>query len=278
MAISNFISTVWSETLYKELENNYVGVKLCSREFEGDIRGEGDRVKICGIGPVTVFDYTKNTDMPAAEVLSDNERTLIINQAKGFNFFIDSVDLAQSKKTLMQAAMKEASDALADVADKYIYSLTDTNVESITNATADSANIINTISDARKILMENNVPNSARISLEVPPAVEQKLVLAKVLRSTDNAAELGRGYIGSFMGFDIYVTNNIKADSDGNYKCIARTGRAIAFAEKVSSVKAYEPELRHGDAVKGLHLYGAKIIYPKEMVFLNIKPVAETVI
>lgn len=275
MAITNFIPTLWSETLYQELEKDYVGVKLCSREFEGEIRGEGDRVKICGVGPVTVFDYKKNQDMPSAEVLSDNERTLIIDQAKGFNFFLDSIDRAQSKKSLMQAAMKEASNALSDVADKFIYSLTDEKVETVTDNAATSASILNTISDARRILMEHNVPNSARISLEVPPAVEQKLVLAKVLRSTDNAAELGRGYIGSFMGFDIYVTNNITADSKGFYRCIARTERAIAFAEQVSSVKAYEPELRHGDAVKGLHLYGAKIIYPKEMVFVKVKPTDE---
>ncbi len=278
MAITNFIPTLWSETLYAELEKDYVGVRLCSREFEGDIRGEGDRVKICGIGPVTVFDYRKNQDMPAAEVLSDTERTLVIDQAKGFNFFLDSIDLAQSKKSLMQAAMKEASNALSDVADSYIYSLTDSAVEEVTNDTVTSESIISTIADARRILMEHNVSNAAKISLEVPPAVEQKLVLAKVLRSTDNVEALGRGYIGSFMGFDIYVTNNIKADADGSYRCIARTGRAIAFAEQVSAVKAYEPELRHGDAVKGLHLYGAKIIYPKEMVFLNLTPVAETAI
>ena len=275
MAIQNFIPTLWSETLFSELKKNYVAVKLSNREFEGTIRGEGDRVKICGIGPVTVFDYTKNTDMPAAEVLSDNERTLIIDQAKGFNFFIDDIDMAQSKKGLMQAAMKEAADALADVADRFVYSLSDDSVATVTNADANSVNIINTISEARKILMEHNVPNSAQISLEVSPAVEQKLVLAKVLRSTDNAEDLGRGYIGKFMGFDIYVSNNITADDSGAYRCIARTPRAIAFAEQVNSVKAYEPELRHGDAVKGLHLYGAKIIYPKEMVYLNITPGAE---
>ena len=126
--------------------------------------------------------------------------------------------------------------------------------------------------------MENNVPNSAKVSLEVPPAIEQKLVLAKVLRSTDNVEALGRGYIGSFMGFDIYVTNNITPTGDGSYRCIARTGRAIAFAEQVSAVKAYEPELRHGDAVKGLHLYGAKIVYPKEMVFLHLTPGDEEMI
>ena len=275
MAINNFIPTLWSETLYTELEKDYVGVKLCSRDFEGEIRGEGDRVKICGIGPVTVFDYNKNTDMPAAEVLSDTERTLVIDQAKGFNFFLDSVDLAQSKKGLMQAAMKEASAALSDVADRYVYSLEDDAVEVLDNSYLTSTSIISTLAEARRILMENNVPNSTRISLEVPPAVEQKLVLAKVLRATDNEAALGRGYIGTFMGFDIYVTNNLRQLPSGAFRCIARTGRAIAFAEQVSAVKAYEPELRHGDAVKGLHLYGAKIIYPKEMVFLDLTPAPE---
>jgi hypothetical protein len=216
--------------------------------------------------------------MPAAEVLSDNERTLVIDQAKGFNFFLDSIDLAQSKKGLMQAAMKEASGALSDVADRFVYSLTDSAVEAVDSDNVTSTSIISTIADARRILMENNVPNSAKLSLEVPPAIEQKLVLAKVLRSTDNVDALGRGYIGSFMGFDIYVSNNIQKNGDGSFRCIARTGRAIAFAEQVSAVKAYEPELRHGDAVKGLHLYGAKIIYPKEMVFLNLTPGEEAAV
>lgn len=278
MAITNFIPTLWSETLYTELEKDYVGVRLCSREFEGEIRGEGDRVKICGIGPVTVFDYKKNQNMPAAEVLSDTERTLVIDQAKGFNFFLDSIDLAQSKKGLMQAAMKEASGALSDVADKFVYSLTDDAVETVENDSVTSTSVISTIADARRILMEHNVPNSAKLSLEVPPAIEQKLVLAKVLRSTDNVDALGRGYIGSFMGFDVYVSNNIQKNGDGSFRCIARTGRAIAFAEQVSAVKAYEPELRHGDAVKGLHLYGAKIVYPKELVFLNLTPGEEAAV
>ena len=125
--------------------------------------------------------------------------------------------------------------------------------------------------------MEHNVPNSANLSLEVSPAVEQKLVLAKVLRSTDNSNELGRGYIGKFMGFDVYVTNNIKVEG-GVHRCVARTSRAIAYAEQLNTVKAYEPELRHGDAVKGLHLYGAKIVYPKEMVFINVTPAEEPVV
>ena len=270
MAITNFIPTVWSEALYEELQKNYVGVKLSSREYEGEIKTQGDRVKINGLGPVTVFNYTKNTNMPAPEVLSDNSRTLIIDQAKGFNFCIDAIDDVQSSPKLVQAAMKKAADALSDVADKYIYSLSDDNVPTLLQEELTVDNIVALMSSARRILMENNVPNSAAISLEVPPAVEQLLVMANVLTDTNNSNALSKGYIGKMLGFDIYVTNNIEKAADGFYRCIARTDRAIAFAEQINSIKPYEPELRNGTAVKGLHLYGAKIVYPKEMVFIDV--------
>lgn len=275
MAITNFIPTVWSEALYEELNKNYVGVKLCSREFEGDIKNQGDRVKINGLGPVTVFNYEKNTDMPSPEVLSETTRTLVVDQAKGFNFYIDSIDDVQSSPKLIQAAMKKAADSLSDEADKYIYSLTDSAVATLEANSPTTENIMKYISTVRRMLMENNVPNSAKISLEVPPVVEQLLVMANVLTDTNNSKALSRGYIGKMLGFDIYVTNNIES-KNGVYRCIARTDRAVAFAEQINSIKPYEPELRNGTAVKGLHLYGAKIVYPKEIVFLDVTP-ADTV-
>ena len=270
MAIQNFIPTLWSETLYSELEKDYVGVRLCNRDFEGEIRGEGDRVKICGVGPVTVFDYNRNEDMPAAEMLSDNERTLVIDQAKGFHFYLDSVDKAQAKNGLMQAAMKQASNALADVADKYIYELYDEQVPSFEYLDLSCVEFVSAIAEARKTLLENNVPSSAKLYLEVPPCVEEKLILANVMNSTNNTATLQKGYLGSFLGFEIYVSNNIYRDpSSGAYRCVARTGRAIAFAEQLSEIDAYRPELRFADAIKGLHLYGAKAVYAEEILRLK---------
>ena len=47
---------------------------------------------------------------------------------------------------------------------------------------------------------------------------------------------------------------------------VMRTKRAVAFAEQLSEIEAYRPEMRFSDAVKGLHLYGAKVIYPTELV------------
>ena len=49
MAITNFISTVWSENLLKQLGEKYVGVLNCNREFDGDIKSKGSKVKICGL-------------------------------------------------------------------------------------------------------------------------------------------------------------------------------------------------------------------------------------
>ena len=92
MAISNFISTVWSETLIKQLDQEYIGVKNCNRDFEGEIRGKGSTVKICSVGDITISDYTKNTDLSDPQTLSDSATNLVIDQAKSFNFQIDDVD------------------------------------------------------------------------------------------------------------------------------------------------------------------------------------------
>ena len=54
------------------------------------------------------------------------------------------------------------------------------------------------------------------------------------------------------------------------HKCFVRTKRSIAYAEQLSEIDAYRPELRFADAVKGLHLYGAKLVYTDELILLNL--------
>lgn len=277
MSLNNFIPTVWAETLYKELEKDFVAVKNCNRDYEGEIKSAGDTVKISGIGPVTVSSYTKNTDIAAPETLDDNTRSLVIDQQKYFNFQIDDVDRAQQKPKIMQEAMKEASVALADTADQYVYSLTHEDVVTVTQASVTSANIVSILSDVRKRLRRNNVKDGDEVMLEISPDIEEKILLAKILRDTDNSKSLGKGYLGTFLGFRIFVSNNIPVASNVS-TCWARTKRAVTFADQINDVEAYRPEKRFSDAVKGLHVYGAKIIYPKELIKIAMTPAAETVI
>ena len=91
--------------------------------------------------------------------------------------------------------------------------------------------------------------------------------------ASDNSESLEKGCIGVIGGCKVFVSNNIvvSEDVDVNFhKCFVRTKRAIAFAEQLSEIEAFRPERRFADAVKGLHLYGAKLIYPGELVVLNL--------
>ena len=273
MAISNFIPTVWSENLYTQLDKKYIAVNHCNREFEGDIKEKGCTVNIVGVGEVSVFDYTKDTDMSDPQVLSDVARSMVIDQAKAFNFQIDDIDRAQCTPKLMNEAMKVAASALANAADSYVFSLYSqaTNVIKEDSTTVD--NIINHIIDARTKLFANNVSDASDIVIEVSPAVAAIILKAKIDLSTDNTDALETGCIGSIGGCKIFVSNNIASEDKTGatyYKCFARTKRAIAFASQLSEINAYRPEKRFADAVKGLHLFGAKVVYPGEMVLLDL--------
>lgn len=276
MSLRSFIPDLWSETLYKALDKEYIAVKNCSREFEGDVKTKGDCVKIVGLNPISVFDYVANTDMQAPEQLSDSLRTLNITQAKAFNFIVDDIDNAQALPGVMQEAMRLAASALSDVADKYVYSL-HSEVASENTLTAEALTkegVVDFLLSARQKLLEKNVPGNEDIILEVSPAVASLITKAQILSGTNNEQALDKGCIGKFLGFKIYVSNNVFSSGEV-YKCFARTKRAIAFAEQINEVEAYRPESRFADAVKGLHLYGAKIVYPNELLLLNITPAAE---
>lgn len=270
MAIKNFIPTVWSENLYTELDRQYIAVKHCNREFEGDIRGRGSSVKICGVGAINVSNYTKDTDLSTPQTLSDNVRELLIDQAKCFNFQIDDIDRAQTTPKLMSAAMKVAANALAGEADKYVYSLYEGAGNTVTDANVTAETLLDHFIEARKLLYMNNVTDSSDIVFEVSPEIATLIIKAKLANLSDNNDVLENGCLGSIAGCKIYVSNNIVKDEGGQHKCLARTSRAIAFAEQLSEINAYRPEKRFADAVKGLHLYGAKVVYPTEMVLLDL--------
>ena len=268
MSLTNFISTVWSETLLTQMAKKYVAVANCNREFEGDIKNRGDCVKICGVGEINVFEYTKNSDFELdTQQLSDSVKTLVIDQSKAFNFQIDDIDRAQSNPRLMDAAVKNAAAALANTADQYVFGLCVKAGNSIAE-TATVDNIISLIIDAQTKLLENNVCDPSDNVIEVSPAVGALILKNKInIANSDTALETG--CIGTVAGCKIFISNNIVV-SGNTHKCLARSKRAIAFAEQLSEMDAYRPEKRFADAVKGLHLYGAEVIYPSEMVRLDL--------
>ena len=273
MSVSTFIPTIWSENLYQELDKQYIAVANCNREFEGEIKNKGSVVRICGVGAVTVSDYKKNTDMSDPQLLSETIKDLAIDQAKCFNFQIDDIDRAQSSPKMMSAAMRLAASALANEADKHIFGLYQQAGRTITAGYVNDETILNHFIDAVTTLQKNNVVDTDQIVIEISPMVAAVILKSKIKLLSDNNEVLENGCIGKIAGCNVFVSNNLSYSADGDstgYWCYIRTKRAIAFAEQLSEIEAYRPEKRFSDAVKGLHLYGAKVVYPSEFVVLRI--------
>jgi hypothetical protein len=269
----NFIPTIWSENLLQSLDQHYVGVANCSREYEGDIKEMGSIVKIPGLSAIDIKTYTANTDMEDPQDLYNFSRELKIDQAKYFHFQVDDVDRAQANPRLMDGAMRIAAEGLSKVADSYVFSLGESAGIKMEGTDITEANVMEYILKAREHLYRNGVLDSKDVVLEVSPAIATALIKAKIDLSTNNQELLENGCIGSIAGCKVFVSNNLSVGWEGEaeyFDCFMRTKRAISFAEQVSEIVAYCPEKRFADAIKGLHLYGAEVIYPNELVRLRL--------
>ncbi len=272
MTLDTFIPSIWSARLLQNLQNALVYGQpgVINSDYEGEIRDIGSAVKIHAIGAVTVGSYTKNSNMSAAEVLTDAELTLSIDQAKYFNFQIDDVDKAQTKPKVMSEAMREAAYALANTADAYIAGLyTGIDAGNAIGTTAAPKTDLDTagkpydyLVDLGVLLDEDKVPTAGRWVI-VPPWFHGLLLKdQKFVNSGGSQAEatLRNGIVGEAAGFTVIKSNNVPNTTSTKYRIIAGHPMAWSYAEQINSVEAYRPELRFADAMKGLHLYGAKIV------------------
>lgn len=272
MAINNFIPTLWGEALIRQLDKKYVAVANCNRDWEGVIKQVGDTVRIANLAPITVMNYTKNSDMSLPADLNANYIDLRISQAKAFNFQIDDIDRVQTAPRFMEAALKSAASSLANEADRYVFAL-HSSIAASNKITVDAPTeetLIDAIFDG--LLKLQNFGVTDDIVLEVSPAVASIILRAKMNNSTNNQESFEKGCIGYIAGCKVFVSNNIFIETSTDYayhKCFMRTKRAITFAEQISEVIAYRPERRFSDAVKGLMLYGAQIVCPNELMLLN---------
>ena len=277
MAIDRFIPTIWSTQLLLELRKNlvYGQAAVINTDYQGEITAAGDTVRIHNFGAVTVFDYLKNTDMSGPETLTDTETSLTIDQAKAFNFQIDDIDRAQQTPKIMAAVMSDAAYRLADALDQFIAGhYVDAGVTLGSDATPivpDKTTAYEIMVDLGTALSEANVPTAGRWVI-VPPWFYGLLLKDDRFVATGSAqadAVLRNGMVGRAAGFDVYQSNNVPNNAGEAYKILASTNMAWSMAQQVNGMEAYRPEKRFGDAVKGLHLYGAKVVRPAALACLT---------
>ena len=269
MALDNFIPSIWSANIHQALENNLVAVRLANRSYEGEIKNAGDRVKINMFSDPTVAAYTKNSTSITPENLSATQRELIVDRSYYFAFEVDDVDAAQANMGLIAEPLRRAGYSLANTADSYLLDLVADQAGLAQNTSAAPVDLVSTNVE-EEILAIGETFNEAGLAFDgrfliVAPWVVSKMVLAGLTTKTSNDALWSNGFVDRILGFNVFMSQNVThtATTWATTENIAGiANESFGFAEQILKVEAYRPESAFSDAVKGLHLYGAKVMRP----------------
>lgn len=268
MSVQNFIPALWSARLLANLDKSHVFGSVVNRDWEGEIKNLGDTVHIQNTGAITISDYDPAIGLTAPEGVTSGTQSLIINQAKSFNFMVGDIDKAQANVDLVNKYTERASYGLNDVFDKFIASFYANAGQTIGTDVAPIAitgsNAYAQLSKMQTLLDEADVPSEGRFAV-LPPWFYEAL-REQNGAMFEEAKENGR--IGRLAGFDLRSSNNI-AKSGTNFKIVAGHGQAITVAEQIINIEAYRPEKFFQDAVKGLHVYGGKVVQAPALITLT---------
>lgn len=275
MSITNFRPEIWSANLLVALRKSLVFSSLVNRDWEGEITQAGDTVRITSVGRPTINTYTPNQTVINPEQVQSSQRTLVVDQSKYFAFEVDDVDQRQARGNVIPQSVNEAAYGFADVIDQYLASFytaaqtanviaSSASPVSIATATNPNDAYNKVLVPLRTALTKANVPSAGRFVVVSPDFYGALLEDSRFVKVNESGSEDGlrNGMVGRAAGFDILESNNLPVPTGGVQAIIAGNNTALTFAEQINQIEAYRPQNSFSDAVKGLVLYGAKLVRP----------------
>lgn len=279
-AYSAFIPEIWSQKLNYMLSKDCVMLQCVNRNWEGEIKNQGDKVKI--ITPADVAISTLSTSNITYDELEPTSQDLVIDQKKFFAFKINDVAQVQSNADIMEAHLKNAKKAIEEVQDAYILSLhTEVDSKNVvgdeeTAVTLDKSTIYSKFVELALCLKNSNaVSAGVRPWVVINPVIESYLLQSSEFIGAHNVADetLREGAIGRIAGMDVLVSTNL-TDVSGKYYVLAGTNEAITFASQLSKIESLRDKDSFSDLVRGLYLYGAKVVQPKALAKMIVASAA----
>lgn len=284
MAVDLFSPEVWAAELLVRLQEQYVladpGTAV-NTDYTGEINQGGDTVHIGSLGRPTIGTYVKNVTAVDPQTLNTTDQTLVIDQSKFFAFEVDDIDAAQVRDggRLMSQAAEQAGDGLMEVADTYLGTIMTANAGTILapQAATTAAAAYNILVKLKVALDRSNTPTLGRW-VAVSPEFHGLLLSDERFTSADRYGSAGvvtNGTVGRALGFDIKVSTNLPAGTAGTLPAVSSfiiAGHRVAttWAEQIRKVEPYRPDNSFSDALKGLHLYGAKVVRPEALAVVDV--------
>jgi len=292
----SFIPTLWSSKLNAKFYKATVFGEIANTNWEGEIKGMGDKITINNIPTLTINAYSSGTSL-SYEVPTPSTLTLSIDKGKYFAFQLNDVLAYQSQIKLMDTFSNDAAMQMKIAIDSTVlYNTFSGAAAANKGATAgaqtggynlgtDSApvtlsasNVLSVITSLSAVLDEQNVPETDRWLL-IDPATRQLLMqsnLAQAQFMGDSQSILRNGRIGQIDRFTVYVSNNLPrgaaaktwASGDGTEgnatgstevkrrAIIAGHKSAISFASQMTKVETVRNPSDFGDYIRGLNVFG----------------------
>jgi len=267
----NFKPMFWSKYCQRELKNDLILANWCNYQFDKEAE-KGARLKIVGVVRPTIQTYVPGKDLKI-EDLGDNAQYIDIDQYKAFAFEVDDVDKAQSVPEYLETQFDEAKEALAEDYDKFIGTLAKnalSTMKSAQTAIVNETDPFKTIDEGIVKLYKNGVTTKTELAADLNPvhlnACRKKLQTI----FTENVEYIKRGAVGKYNNCFLRMSNNLYNDGTCDYEMI-RTKKAIATANSIDKVEKTRKEKGFADIIKGLHVYGGKLVRPKELYVILAK-------
>ena len=296
---SFFLPKIYSKKVLNFFRKASVVEAITNTDYAGEISAFGDSVRIIKEPVISVSDYTRGSDTTQTK-LTDQELTLVVDSAKAFKFIVDDIETNMSHVNFKEVATSSAAYALRDSYDAAVIAsmfsgVSTSSPDHVLGADAAAAtqtmgqhqggsnsidllgsdgtgtDPLDVMSFMAKLLDEQSVPEEGRWFV-APPSFYNELAQSgsKLLSVDFNAGQgsIRNGLVssGKLRGFDMYKSNNVAAASTATGKILAGHISSTATAQTIISTEVLRDPTSFGDIVRGLHVYGAKVLRPEALV------------
>jgi len=274
---ANFIPEIFSKKLQAKFYASSVLPQISNTDYEGEISGQGNKVNIRTVPNVTVGDYTGSVSY--ADVTTQVVE-LNIDKAKSYSFKVDDIVKVQSDIDFQNEAAKDAAEQMRISVETDVMANIPTAATSILDkASVSESTLLGHILEAGRTLDELNIPDSDRFIVLSPLYIEmlKKSELRQAYLTGDGTSPLRNGKVGMIDRFSVYQSNLLAqgtGDDAGKTFCLAGHPKATCFASQFVKTETVRLTDTFGDGVRGLKVYGYKVVVPDALVTLKMKTTA----
>lgn len=233
--VTNDVSAIqpelWSSMVQVPLYKSLVALEVANTRLSDTVK-YGDTIHIPRFGSLSAQTYTPGTTLSATNQDWAFD-TLVVSTYKHVTFYVDDARQLTLNVDAARELASEAAYQLKDKIDQHVFAnitgadgfmpvdekdlgISSTNGKPVS---AGSANIINIFAGVRSFLRTKNVEETGDWCAVVSPKVASFIEIKATSVGFNVAdATLRNGYAGDFMGFQVYISNNLPS---GNLSAIA---------------------------------------------------------